>query len=124
MDWVDKPQNYKDLYGILQTLRGSHLNNFPRKFLKLGWVACHSVTFQLKSLDFQSNQYKKLVPVLSRFCNCLYFRPIPVPFNPSGSSTNRASFVSFALFPSKYHRFVPADALPGRAYFLNEMLLI
>ena len=20
MDWVDKPQNYKDLYGILQTL--------------------------------------------------------------------------------------------------------
>ena len=52
MDWVDKPQNYKDLYGILQTLRGSHLNNFPWKFLKLGWVACHSVTFQLKCLDF------------------------------------------------------------------------
>ena len=25
MDWVDKPQNYKDLYGILQLLRGSHL---------------------------------------------------------------------------------------------------
>ena len=79
MDWVDKPQNYKDLYGILQTLRGSHLNNFPRKFLKLGWVACHSVTFQLKSLDFQldfqSNQYKKLVPVFSRFCNCLFLLP-------------------------------------------------
>ena len=71
MDWVDKPQNYKDLYRILQTLRGSHLNNFPRKTLKLGWVAFHSVTFQLKCLDFQSNQYKKLVPVLSRFCNCL-----------------------------------------------------
>ena len=71
MDWVDKPPNYKDLYGILQILRGSHLNNFPRKFLKLGWVALHSVTFQLKCLDFLSNQYKKLVPVLSRFCNCL-----------------------------------------------------
>ena len=72
MDWVDKPQNYKDLYGILQLLRLSHLNNFPLKTLKLGWVAFHSVTFQLKCLDFQSNQYKKLVPVLSRFCNGLF----------------------------------------------------
>ena len=71
MDWVDKPQNYKDLYGILQTLRGSHLNNFPRTTLKLGWIAFHSVKFQLKCLDFQSNQYKKLVPVLSRFCSWL-----------------------------------------------------
>ena len=71
MDWVDKPQNYKDLYGILQLLRFSHLNNFQLKTLKLGWVAFHSVTFQLKCLDFQSNQYKKLVPVLSRFCNGL-----------------------------------------------------
>ena len=69
MDCVDKPQNYKDLYGILQLLRGSHLNNFQLKTLKLGWVALHSVTFQLKCLDFQSNRYKKLVPVLSRFCN-------------------------------------------------------
>ena len=24
MDWVDKPQNYNDLYGTLQLLRGSH----------------------------------------------------------------------------------------------------
>ena len=72
MDWVDKPQNYKDLYGILQLLRFSHLNNFPLKTLKLGWVAFHSVTSQLKCLDFQSNQYKKLVPVLSRFCNGLF----------------------------------------------------
>ena len=71
MDWVDKPQNYKDLYGILQLLRLSHMNNFPLKTLKLGWVAFHSVTFQLKCLDFQSNRYKKLVPVLSRFCNGL-----------------------------------------------------
>ena len=60
------------LYGILQLLRFSHLNNFQLKTLKLGWVAFHSVTFQLKCLDFQSNQYKKLVPVLSRFCNGLY----------------------------------------------------
>ena len=58
MDWVDKPQNYKDLYGILQLLGGSHLNNFPLKTLKLGWVAFHSVTIQLKCLDFQSNQYE------------------------------------------------------------------
>ena len=61
MDWVDKSQNCKDLYGILQLLRGSHL-------------AFHSVTFQLKCLDFQSNQYEKLVPVLSRFCNWLSLR--------------------------------------------------
>ena len=46
MDWVDKAQNYKDLYGILQLLRGSHLNNFPLKTLQLGWVAFHSLTFQ------------------------------------------------------------------------------
>ena len=71
MNWVDKSQNYKALYGILQLLRGSHLNNFILKTLKLGWVAFHSVTFQLKCLDFQSNQYKKLVLVPSRFCNWL-----------------------------------------------------
>ena len=45
MDWVDKPQKYKDLYAILQLLRGSQLNNFPLETLKLGWVAFHSVTF-------------------------------------------------------------------------------
>ena len=71
MDWVDGPKNYKGLYGILQLLQGSHLDNSPQKTLKLGWVAFYSVTFQLKCLDFQSNQYKKLVPVLSRFCNGL-----------------------------------------------------
>ena len=38
---------------------------------KLGWVAFHSVKFELKCLDFQSDQYKNLVPVLSRFCNGL-----------------------------------------------------
>ena len=52
MNWVDKPQNYKDLYGILQLLQGSLLNNFQRKTLKLGWVALHSITFQLKCRDF------------------------------------------------------------------------
>ena len=71
MDWVDRPQNYKDLYGILQLLQRSHLDNFLLKTLKLGWVAFHSLKFQLKCLDFQSNQYKKLAPVLSRFCNGL-----------------------------------------------------
>ena len=71
MDWVDKSQNYKGLYGILLLLQGSHLNNFPQKTLKLGWVALHSVAFQLKCLGSQSNQYNKLVSVLSRFCNGL-----------------------------------------------------
>ena len=42
MDWVDRPQNYKGFYGILQLLEGPHLDNFPLKTLKLGWVAFHS----------------------------------------------------------------------------------
>ena len=46
MDWVDRPKNYKGLYGILQLLQGSHLDNFPQKPLKLGRVAFHSLTFQ------------------------------------------------------------------------------
>ena len=69
MDWVDRPKNCKGLYWILQ---GSHLDNFSLKTLKLDWVAFHSATFQLRCLDFQSNQYKKLVPFLSRFCNGLF----------------------------------------------------
>ena len=73
MDWVDRPKNLQGLYGIVQLLQGSHLDNLPLKTLKLDWVAFHSVTFQLKCLDFQSNQYKKLVPNLSRFCNGLFF---------------------------------------------------
>ena len=71
MDWLDRPKNYKDLYGILQLLQGSHLDNFPQKTLKLGRVAFHSLTFQFKCLDFQSNQNKKLAPVPPRFCNGL-----------------------------------------------------
>ena len=47
------------------------MNNFLRKTLKLGKVALHSLTFQLKCSDFQSNRYKKLVPVLLRLCNWL-----------------------------------------------------
>ena len=39
MDWVDKPQNYRGLYGILQLLQGCDLNSFPLKTLKLGWIA-------------------------------------------------------------------------------------
>ena len=77
MDRVDKLQNYKDMYGILQTLRGSHSNNFPKKSLKLGWVAFHSVTFQLKCLDFQSNQYEKLAPVLAIDHSDSFSFPVP-----------------------------------------------
>ena len=62
MDWVDRPQNFKGLYGILQLLQDSHLGKSPLKTLKLDWVAFHSVTFQLSCLDFQSKQYKKIVP--------------------------------------------------------------
>ena len=53
MDWVDRPQNYRGLYGILQLLQDSHLDNFPLKTLKLGWVAFHSLAFQLKCLNCQ-----------------------------------------------------------------------
>ena len=62
----------ESLCGISQLLQGSYLDNFPLKFLKLDWLTFHSATFQLKCLDFQSNQYKKLVPFLSRFCNGLF----------------------------------------------------
>ena len=56
MDWVDRVQNYKGLYGILPLLQRSHLDSVePAKTLKLGWVAFHSLTFQWKYLDFQSN---------------------------------------------------------------------
>ena len=72
MDWVDKPQNYKDLYGILPLLQGSHLHNFPLNTLNLGWIAYHSVEFQLICLDFQFNQLRELAPILSRFCNALF----------------------------------------------------
>ena len=66
--------NYKPgLVWKLQLLQGSHLDNFPLKALKLGLVAFHSETFQLKCLlDFQWNHYKKQIPVLSCFCNGLY----------------------------------------------------
>ena len=36
MDWVDRPQNYKGLYVVLQLLQGSHWTIFPLKTLKLG----------------------------------------------------------------------------------------
>ena len=54
-----------------QLLQGSDLDTFLLKTLRLDWVAFHSVIFQLKCLDFQCNHCKKLVPVLSRFCNGL-----------------------------------------------------
>ena len=49
MDWVDRPKNYKGLYGILQLLQNPKtklLNLAGPKTLKLGWVAFHSLTFQ------------------------------------------------------------------------------
>ena len=55
------PKIVEGLYGLgrqatLQLLQGSHLNNFPLKTLKIGWIAFYSVAFQLKCLDFQSYQ--------------------------------------------------------------------
>ena len=57
MDRVDRQQKYKALYEILQLLlfQGSHLDNFPPKTLKLGWVAFDSTRFQLKCLDIRNS---------------------------------------------------------------------
>ena len=48
LGWVDRPQNFKGLCGILQLLQGFHLDNFPLKTLKFDWVAFHSGPNQLK----------------------------------------------------------------------------
>ena len=40
MDWVNRAKSYKGLYGILQLLQGSHLDNF---LAELGWVAFPSL---------------------------------------------------------------------------------
>ena len=53
MDWVDRPNSCKGLYGILQLLQGSHLEKFWLKTPKLGWVAefcCKSVNVSLEEL--------------------------------------------------------------------------
>ena len=43
------------------------MDNFPLKTRQFGWVAFHSLTFQLKCLDFRSNQYNKTRPSAHRF---------------------------------------------------------
>ena len=93
MDWVDRPLNYKGLYGILKLLQGSHLNNFPLKTVKLRRVAFHSVTFQLECLDFQYNQYKKLAPVL-----CLFICMFVFASNSGQFQLTLLNYVLFNLF--------------------------
>ena len=42
MNWVDRPQHYKELNGILQLLQGSHLDNSPLIYLIIFFLsACH-----------------------------------------------------------------------------------
>ena len=74
--WYGLDRQATKLYGFAWNFATSARLPFGQfssllKTLKLGWVAFHSLPFQLKCLDFQSNRYKKLVPVLSRFCNWL-----------------------------------------------------
>ena len=48
----------ESLYGLgrqAKKLKG-FVWNFATSALKLGWVAFHSLTFQMKCFDFQSNQ--------------------------------------------------------------------
>ena len=52
MDWVDRPENYKGLYEMLQLLQGFHLDSFPQKTLKLGQVAFYSSTFSVLMFRF------------------------------------------------------------------------
>ena len=59
MDWVDRPKNFKGLYGILQLLHGSHLDNFPQKTLKLGRVA-FQIAPKIESLYGLGRQATKL----------------------------------------------------------------
>ena len=47
-DWVDRPQNFKGLYGMLQLLQASHFDNCKLKTLKLDWLAFHSVIYQFR----------------------------------------------------------------------------
>ena len=129
MDWVEKAQNYKGLYGILQLLRGSHLNNFPLKTLNFGWVAFHSLKFQLKCLDFRWSLYKKLIPVLSRFCNWLlasfFFSARLMTSTPSRSiNTQKRNSVNIQpSWPHPWsitHVYVPKMCL---VEMLNEFIL-
>ena len=57
MDWVDRPKNYKGLYGILQLLQGSHLDNFSQKTLKLNWSGSFSFT-EISVLMFRFSIYR------------------------------------------------------------------
>ena len=60
------------LYGLVWNFT-TFAGLFWAKTLKLGWVAFHSLTFQLKCLDFQSNQYKKLAPVHSIYAKLHHY---------------------------------------------------
>ena len=59
MDLLDKAQNFKSLYVILEVLQGSHLECFLLTTLKLDCLALHSVTFRFTCSDLKSNKHKK-----------------------------------------------------------------
>ena len=52
MDWVDRPQNYKDLYEILQRLQGSHLDKDLQlkelMYVSLRWSVVLSARAQIQ----------------------------------------------------------------------------
>ena len=76
MDLVDKPQNFKSLYGILEVLQGSHLECFLLTTLNLACLALHSITFRFTCSDLKSNKYKKQQKQETR--------PSPLMFNCTG----------------------------------------
>ena len=78
MDWLDRPQSYKGLCGILQLLQGSHLDIFQAE---LGWVAFHSLKCpydQIFYIFVHSRSSQDILPNfnLSRGIVCTFFGPL------------------------------------------------
>ena len=76
MDWVDRPQNSRGLYGILQLLQGSHMDNYSLKTLKLGWVAVEMFRFYLAYGSWARNTSgsQNLAVLRKRHDNSLFLR--------------------------------------------------
>ena len=105
MDWVDRPKNYKGLYGILQLLQGSHLDNFPQKTLKLGRVAFHSLTFRFYSADTRTMNAMALF-LLYLYFFFTYFNIFSQLANHSLESMQRSR-----LFPAFFPRYFQSGAM-------------
>ena len=95
MDWVDRVQNYKGRYGILQLLQGSHLDNFEPKTLKYGWVAFHSLTFQLKETRPNALTFLQLAMLRRNVASCeLNIELVRMPWRNTVARTGQTTTTS------------------------------